>query len=345
MLLVCPSCASSYNIPVEKLGKGRTVRCKHCQACWYAAPPDAFSAAVAPILAAADEEAHAMLASMDADGTSSADLDDPLATARIETAEEAPADAGEREPTGASGENAMLRDMTDLDRERRDSSDLDGEVVAVSARAVEISPDDRPAQAAKPSLWSRLAAPLGLVSKLIVPRPQVGVAAKAPAPSSPVFQTIPPARRAAAPPPRRRSWLMAAAPYGAFAASCLLVAALAARGSIMSAAPGTARLYAALGLADESAPVAIVSVRSEIGSAEGGDVLLVEGELASRARQPVNVPGIRVVVRDGQGVELYAWPAQSLKLTLDPGERTVFRARLAAPPPAGKTVQVKFETG
>lgn len=338
MLLVCPSCASTYNISSEKLGKGRTVRCKHCQACWYAAAPDAFDAAVAPILAAVEEEAQAMRDN--AAGDEAPDSAAAAAPAEILTrlADETPA-AAEEADAGADGET-LLRNMSDLDHEPRESSDLDGEVVAISARAVESGPAepgaaDEPAQPeAKPSLLGRLAAPLRAVS-----RRGAGAAGRIPA----ALQTA--SRKTRTPAPRRTRRLGSALPYGAFAASCLVVAALAGRGPIMSAAPGTGRLYAALGLTDESGPVAIISVRSEIGAADGGDVLLVEGELASRAGAPVHVPGLRVVVRDEQGVELYAWPAQSLKSMLEPGERTVFRARLASPPPAGKTVQVKFETG
>src|SRR5690606_9564161 len=57
MLIVCPSCASSYEIPAVRLGaKGRSVRCKNCGEAWYAARPDAFAAAVAPLLELAEEE-------------------------------------------------------------------------------------------------------------------------------------------------------------------------------------------------------------------------------------------------------------------------------------------------
>lgn len=336
MLLVCPSCASSYNIPDEKLGQGRTVRCTRCQACWYASPPppaDDFDAAVAPILAAADETAGSELARLAAAAPAAAASPD------------APADA----PFAAAGEqDAAVRPMADASdefmaaRDLNDPAAIDGEVLAVSARPADRAieePLSGPAR--KEPAAGRLSALVGGALALAAWRPQRF--AKKPPLLSPVLQATAPSPRFR--PAPRRGAVAAAAPYAAFALSCLFVMGLAARGPIMAASPAAATLYAALGLADESAPVTIVSVRSEIGSVDGGDVLLVEGELASRARQAVNVPAIRVVVRDAQGVELYAWPAQSLKLTLEPGERTVFRARLAAPPPTGRTVQVRFETG
>ncbi|MFD1702408.1 MJ0042-type zinc finger domain-containing protein [Methylopila henanensis] len=37
MLIVCPSCASSYRIEPDALGAGRTVRCARCRTEWFAA--------------------------------------------------------------------------------------------------------------------------------------------------------------------------------------------------------------------------------------------------------------------------------------------------------------------
>lgn len=36
MLIVCPTCATSYEIPLAKLGAGRTVRCSSCTNSWFA---------------------------------------------------------------------------------------------------------------------------------------------------------------------------------------------------------------------------------------------------------------------------------------------------------------------
>ncbi|HEX2199125.1 MAG TPA: zinc-ribbon domain-containing protein [Burkholderiales bacterium] len=40
MLIVCPSCATSYDIEAEKLAGGRTVRCARCRTVWHAAPSE-----------------------------------------------------------------------------------------------------------------------------------------------------------------------------------------------------------------------------------------------------------------------------------------------------------------
>ena len=41
MLIVCPSCASSYSLTAEQLGAGRKLRCATCRHQWLATPEDA----------------------------------------------------------------------------------------------------------------------------------------------------------------------------------------------------------------------------------------------------------------------------------------------------------------
>lgn len=38
MLIVCPSCAASYSLTDEQLGRGRTLRCAHCRHTWFVSP-------------------------------------------------------------------------------------------------------------------------------------------------------------------------------------------------------------------------------------------------------------------------------------------------------------------
>jgi predicted Zn finger-like uncharacterized protein len=55
MLIVCPSCSTSYDLSAKALGAGRSVRCAKCKTKWFAtaeAPVDAFAAAAAEPVAA-----------------------------------------------------------------------------------------------------------------------------------------------------------------------------------------------------------------------------------------------------------------------------------------------------
>ncbi len=38
MLIVCPSCAASYSLTEEQLGRGRTLRCAQCRHTWFVSP-------------------------------------------------------------------------------------------------------------------------------------------------------------------------------------------------------------------------------------------------------------------------------------------------------------------
>jgi predicted Zn finger-like uncharacterized protein len=39
MLIVCPTCATAYQIELTALGAaGRSVRCSHCRNTWFATP-------------------------------------------------------------------------------------------------------------------------------------------------------------------------------------------------------------------------------------------------------------------------------------------------------------------
>lgn len=49
MLIVCPNCATSYRVDLDKLGpQGRPVRCARCQGTWFAQASPAAAAATAP---------------------------------------------------------------------------------------------------------------------------------------------------------------------------------------------------------------------------------------------------------------------------------------------------------
>jgi predicted Zn finger-like uncharacterized protein len=56
MLIVCPTCATSYNIEPASLGPaGRTVRCARCKSSWFAGgPPDAMAGFAADVIAEAE---------------------------------------------------------------------------------------------------------------------------------------------------------------------------------------------------------------------------------------------------------------------------------------------------
>jgi predicted Zn finger-like uncharacterized protein len=51
MLIVCPTCATSYDLPLATLGEGRTVRCASCKNAWFATAERELEMAVAAPMA------------------------------------------------------------------------------------------------------------------------------------------------------------------------------------------------------------------------------------------------------------------------------------------------------
>jgi predicted Zn finger-like uncharacterized protein len=130
-----------------------------------------------------------------------------------------------------------------------------------------------------------------------------------------------------------------------FVAAAVVVAAtllIALRAPIVRAAPQTARLYAALAMPVNLRGLDIGSFASHVYTENGGRLLVVEGAVTNVTRQPRPVPPLRFAVRDGKGAELYVWTAKLDKSEIAAGETLPFRKRLAAPPPEGRNVEVRF---
>ncbi|MGO8738736.1 hypothetical protein [Rhodoblastus sp.] len=133
------------------------------------------------------------------------------------------------------------------------------------------------------------------------------------------------------------SWLFAG--FGAWA---LLIGA---RAQIVTFAPATAPLYAALGLKVNLRHMGLDHVVSRLAYEDGRPVLIVEGEIRNFAATPRVAPRMRLSVLDAGGREIYHWIAAPPKARLAVGETAEFRARLAAPPKEGQEVRVRFGGG
>jgi len=75
---------------------------------------------------------------------------------------------------------------------------------------------------------------------------------------------------------------------------------------------------------------------------EGKQVLVIEGAIVSETRRPADVPRLRFSVRDAQGAEIYAWNTVLEQTMLKPGDRTLFKSRLASPPAEGRSIDIRF---
>src|SRR4051794_11435640 len=59
MLIVCPTCATAYQINLAALGEGRQVRCSHCRNTWFASAGSVIEQPVMELAAAQGERAPA----------------------------------------------------------------------------------------------------------------------------------------------------------------------------------------------------------------------------------------------------------------------------------------------
>lgn len=128
----------------------------------------------------------------------------------------------------------------------------------------------------------------------------------------------------------------------ALAGVALLGIGLWQRDRVVRAAPQFAGLYEKIGLPVNIRGLTFSAVESDLVQDPQGRFLVVEGDVTNVTRSPAKVPPIAVSVRDAGGQVLYTWTTQSPRPTLEPSELVRFRARLAAPPAEGRSVQVRF---
>lgn len=128
----------------------------------------------------------------------------------------------------------------------------------------------------------------------------------------------------------------------ALAGVALLGLALWQRDLVVRTMPQFAGLYEKLGLPVNLRGLAFSAVESELVQDAQGRFLVVEGDVTNIARQKTKMPPITVSVKDEAGQVLYTWTAEPPRPALEPSELVRFRARLAAPPENGRSVQVRF---
>jgi predicted Zn finger-like uncharacterized protein len=151
-------------------------------------------------------------------------------------------------------------------------------------------------------------------------------------------------RRLLTPPIAFRLW---SGPPVSLSTTCAAMAALVLalmiwRVDVVRLMPQTAAFYKMVGLEVNLRGLAFKDVKLTTESVDGKPVLVVEGVIVDEARKPVELPRLHFIVRDAQGTEIYAWNAMLEQPLLKPGDKAWFRTRLAAPPPEGRSIDVRF---
>jgi predicted Zn finger-like uncharacterized protein len=299
MLIVCPNCATSYQVEPHSLGQdGRSVRCARCRNVWFATIPAAVST-----MAGSDE--------WDVIDTGT----------RV-----APAGRRVEPPAGSEPASAGFTAPGDID-------------VAGLGAAIDTVRAGQEAEA--DAVLGQLAAVGAAVDSPSLVPGQTGAAA---APSPGLAEDIETfaARRARRDALRRGGWLRPGMPAVILVLLAVNASLLAWRADIVRLLPQTAPVFAAVGMPVNLRGLAFENIRMSRIDQEGVGVLVVEGSIVNVTGRPLEVPRLRLAVRNEAKHEIYAWTALPSRSILAPGDALPFRSRLASPPADAREVKVRF---
>ncbi len=314
MLIVCPSCATSYMIDEAALGRGgRTVRCARCRATWFAGGP---------------EETQQQV---------SAFVNDVIAEAEAELAEPEPflrAPAGPSTPTPT----VHFGDQPPTDSEDTHAPEPAPAEAATPDFAAHAFPDAFAAPEAHDS--AAVEAPQSIEDAPSLVPPMEQAAEEAEPWHDDDVETFAARRR------RMKTRRKQAKRSSRWTAAILVlfafnVALIGGRDDVVRYLPQTASLFAAIGL-----PVNLKHLKFENVTIvpKGSEGLTVEGTIVSVAPKAITVPDLRFAVRNAAGQEIYTWVMKPAQQMLDPGAKLQFYSELASPPPDAKDVLVRFVT-
>jgi predicted Zn finger-like uncharacterized protein len=305
MLIVCPSCATSYQIDPGSVGAtGRMVRCARCRATWFANAP-----AATPVDAFVDS----VIAEAEAEQAS------PPAPERREPV--LPAATNIAPPDDFGGEvEAGSGPVPDVQAPEADAAHF--------AAADEATADDTVPIADSPSLVPPIEH---------MPLPEPGAKAEDDSDSFIARRRRLQVKRQKS----RRSSRWTAIVLVLFAFNVALVGA---RNEVVRYLPQTASLFAAIGLPVNLRQLDFENVHVTRETQNGASILMIEGKIVSKAHKPLNVPRLRFAARNATGQEIYVWTAKPDRSVLQPGESMDFQSSLAKPPADATDVMVRFFT-
>jgi len=306
MRIVCPNCETSYEVSAASLGaEGRQVRCVRCKDVWHAtAQQDE-----------AQPAAEAVGASAAAAAAASAQY---LRGAGGPAAAPPPAD----DPWAQAAEAAI------------EESAVDPNLAARAADRSAVRFDDPPTVAGEPPAGDWDAAFTAPDAPPLAP----------PARDPENIESFA-ARRARREARRNQPKSLVPRPGTLIVIFLAVLGALIGwRSDVVRVVPGTASLFAAIGLPVNLRGLALNDITTTREAHEGATILVVQGTITNISKQQRDVPRIRLAVRNGKGAVVYTWTSLPERSVLAPGDSQPFQTRLASPPPDGQVVEVRFFT-
>jgi predicted Zn finger-like uncharacterized protein len=126
------------------------------------------------------------------------------------------------------------------------------------------------------------------------------------------------------------------------AMAALVLALVVWRSDVVRLLPQTAAFFQFAGLGVNLRNLAFEDVRVSTEMVNGSRVFVIEGAITPTSRKAVEIPRLRFVVQDARGADIYAWNSVVDQAVVRPGEKVVFRSRLASPPADAHSVVVRF---
>ncbi len=314
MLIVCPNCATSYDVDVASLRPdGRRVRCVRCRTVWHAELPQeekliAAAEALAPVRRAVEAVAEAP-------GAAAA----PTA--------ELPAD---RFDAAAGGQAEASADVSDpfVVPPPFDTPEAAERPVVAEESSVEVeSPPIAPSEAGGDH------PPIDVEGELRVP--------PTPEPLEDI-ETIAARRYPLHGKRRRLQWPLSQLQSGVLALIVANAIVIGWRDDFVRAMPQTASFYDWLGLPVNIRGLDFENLGTTTEQHDGVPILVIGGDIVNVTGKTVSVPHLRFAVRNAARQEIYSWTAVPPRALLPPGQGVAFHTRLASPPPDAHDVVVRF---
>jgi predicted Zn finger-like uncharacterized protein len=311
MLIVCPNCATSYDVEVASLRPdGRRVRCVRCRTIWQAELPHkekliAAAEALAPVRRTVEAVAEATAAeAAAAPPAEQSDLNAGGAAAEQPAVDAPVADPGAA--PGVSADQSAAADAPSIEVESPPiaPADLEGEPPPVEVAADQFAEAD--------------AEPLEDIESVA-------------------------ARRFLRQEKRKRwRWPLSRLQTAILALIVANAIVIGWRADFVRAMPQTASFYAWLGMPVNLRGLDLDKLSTSTEEHEGVPILVVGGDIVNNTNKTQIVPHLRFAVRNAAHQEIYSWTAVPPRASLPPGEAADFHTRLASPPPDSHDVLVRF---
>jgi predicted Zn finger-like uncharacterized protein len=315
MLIVCPSCATSYMIDPASVGAGgRTVRCARCQTTWFAGGPKS-APEVTAFVTGVIREAE----------TQSASSSSPTSAAH--SAEAAPDNAAPAAENFAGKASASLPPAPSIAPKPEPAAPVEQ-----APHHTDLVPRDP--HATEPVAFADSPSLVPPIEQTDMPTDHSEIDHDEIETFAARRQRLKERRQKA-----RKSSRWTALILVLFAFNVALVGA---RNEVVRFLPQTASLFAAIGLPVNLRSLKFENVRISKEAQDGVSVLVIEGAIVSTANKPVEVPRLRFAARNATGQEVYTWTALPSRSILEAGERLDFSSRLPSPPAEASDIMVRF---